>query len=88
MQMHGEVPQSTLVVGGALWTVLFGLLVWVLISVNQQGIDMKEIATQQSSTTKEIARDISRIDNNINRIEDHNREQDKRITILERDNRR
>lgn len=79
MKISGEVPQSTLVVAGALWTVLFGLMVWLLISVNQQGGDIKVIASQQIG----YAKDVSRIDANIDRVETHNREQDKRINALE-----
>lgn len=75
----GEIPQSTLWVAGALWTVLFGLMVWLLISVNQQGGDIKVIARQQITNDKEV----DRIDSSIHRIEDHNRDQDKRISILE-----
>lgn len=85
MQFSGEVPPSTVLVGGALWAVLFGLLVWLLVSVNQQGIDIKEISTQQNSSIKELNKDITRVDKNIDRIEDHNREQDRRITVLERE---
>lgn len=79
MRISGEVPQSTLVVAGALWTVLFGLMVWLLISVNQQSGDIKVIASQQIG----YAKDVSRIDANIDRVETHNREQDKRINALE-----
>lgn len=86
MQFNNQdIPPSTILVGGALWTVLFGLLVWVLASVNQQGVDIKEIATQQSSNSREMSKDVARIDLNIDRIEDHNRDQDKRITVLERE---
>jgi hypothetical protein len=87
MQFSGEIPPSTVLVGGALWTVLFGLLVWLLVSVNQQSIDIKEIATQQNSAARETNKDLARMGNNIDRIEDHNRDQDKRITILERERR-
>jgi hypothetical protein len=79
MQINGEIPQSTLWVAGALWSVLFGLMVWVLISLNQQGGDLKVIANQQINNTAEFRR----IDSNLDRVEDHNRDQDKRITILE-----
>jgi hypothetical protein len=87
MQFSGEIPPSTVIVGGALWTVLFGLLVWLLVSVNQQSIDIKEIATQQNSNARETSKDLARMGNNIDRIEDHNRDQDKRITVLERERR-
>jgi hypothetical protein len=87
MQFSGEIPPSTVIVGGALWTVLFGLLVWLLVSVNQQSIDIKEIATQQNSSSKEVNKDLTRMGTNIDRIEEHNRDQDRRITVLERERR-
>lgn len=37
---NGDLPKSTMVVGGALWTVLFGLMVWQLSST-------AELKTQQ-----------------------------------------
>jgi hypothetical protein len=79
MQIHGEIPRSTLMVGAAWWSVLFGLMVWLLISVNQQSGDLKVIASQQLNNSIEFRR----IDSNLDRIEDHNRDQDKRITVLE-----
>lgn len=79
MQINGEIPQSTLWVAGALWSVLFGLMVWVLISLNQQGGDLKVIANQQLNNAAEFRR----IDANLNRVEEHNRDQDRRITVLE-----
>lgn len=79
MQINGDIPRSTLIVGGALWSILFGLMVWLLVSVNQQGGDLKVIASQQLNNGVEFRR----IDSNLDRIEEHNRDQDKRITVLE-----
>jgi len=78
-QGSGEFPQSTLVVAGALWTVLFGLMVWLLISVHQQGGDIKVISIQQSVSTVEFSRVNLRLD----KKDERDDRQDGRLSVLE-----
>lgn len=79
MNERFDIPKSTLVVAGVLWSVLFGLMVWLLVTVVGLAGDIKVIASQQVTNTQEFRR----IDANLDRLEDHNRDQDKRITVLE-----
>lgn len=79
MNISGELPQSTLVVAGALWTVLFGLMVWLLISVHQQSGDIKVISIQQSVSTVEF----SRVNQRLDKKDERDDRQDGRLTVLE-----
>lgn len=56
-----SIPRSTLVVGAALWTILFGLQVWILSSIlvlkekqGDQGKDIAVISVKQDGYLREM----------------------------------
>lgn len=74
-----DIPRSTLAVAAVLWSILFAMQAWHLITT----LNMKDRQGEQSGEIKLIASQQAASAANLIRIEDHNREQDKRITILE-----
>ena len=83
MQIHGDIPKSTLGVAAILWSILFAMQAWHLVTT----LNMQQQQAEQRGDIRVIqannASEISRINSNLLRIEDHNRTQDRRLETLE-----
>lgn len=83
MHISGDIPKSTLTVAAVLWSILFAMQAWHLITTlsiqQKQAEQTGDIRVMQANSASEIVR----INSNLNRIEEHNREQDKRLGTLE-----
>lgn len=84
MQISGaDIPKSTVAVAACLWAILFAMQSWHLITT----LNMKDKQTEQSGDMRVMQAnslaEFNRINANLDRIEEHNRDQDKRIGVLE-----
>lgn len=83
MHISGDIPKSTLAVAALLWSILFAMQGWHLITTlniqHKQSEQSGDIRVMQANSLSEF----NRINSNLNRIEEHNRDQDRRLGALE-----
>lgn len=78
-----DIPRSTIAVAAVLWSILFAMQAWHLITTlnirEKQAEQSGDIRVMQANSLAEF----NRINGNIDRLEDRDRDHDKRLGALE-----
>lgn len=77
--MNEDLPKSTIIVATAFWAVLAALMSWNLLVTSATSSKVDVLTSQRADDHDQITRLMSRTDQNMQRINEH----DRQIAILE-----